>query len=147
MKAFVAAAWVISQVPCTFSSVTVRKPFGLIASAGLRNWPPALLTRTSSLPWRSSSPSMSRSTASSSRMSIASCSKLPGSPAASAAVSASGSSRRPQPTTVAPRRASSSAVSRPRPLPEPETRQTWPSSRPSLNMRERALSLIRASTL
>ena len=41
-----------------------------------------------------------RSTASSSRMSIASCSKAPGRPAASAAVSASGSSRRPQPTTV-----------------------------------------------
>jgi hypothetical protein len=37
MKAFVAAAWVISQVPCTFSSVTVRNPFGVMASAGLRN--------------------------------------------------------------------------------------------------------------
>src|SRR5262249_6195540 len=31
---------------------------------------------------------------------------------------------------------SSSAVSRPSPEPEPETRQTSPSSRPSLNMRE-----------
>src|ERR1700709_2672446 len=37
MKALVAAAWVISQVPVTFSSITVRNPFGLIASAGLRN--------------------------------------------------------------------------------------------------------------
>src|SRR5947199_1203850 len=39
MNALVAAAWVISQVPWTFSSMTVRKPFGVIASAGLRNWP------------------------------------------------------------------------------------------------------------
>ena len=37
MNALVAAAWVICQVPWTFSSITVRKPFGLIASAGLRN--------------------------------------------------------------------------------------------------------------
>ena len=50
MNAFVAAAWVINQVPSTFSSITVRKPFGLIASAGLRNWPPALLTSTSTRP-------------------------------------------------------------------------------------------------
>ena len=35
MNAFVAAAWVISQVPMTFSSITVRNPFGVIASAGL----------------------------------------------------------------------------------------------------------------
>ena len=55
MKALVAAAWVICQVPWTFSSITVRKPFGVIASAGLRNWPPALLTSTSSRPWRSGS--------------------------------------------------------------------------------------------
>ena len=60
MNAFVAAAWVISQVPITLSSITVRKPFGEIASAGLRNCPPALLTSTSSLPWRSSTPSNSR---------------------------------------------------------------------------------------
>ena len=56
MNAFVAAAWDISQVPVTFSSTTVRKPFGEIASAGERNWPPALLTRTSRRPWRSSTP-------------------------------------------------------------------------------------------
>ena len=47
MKALVAAAWVISQVPWTLRSITVRNPFGVIASAGLRNWPPALLTSTS----------------------------------------------------------------------------------------------------
>ena len=50
MNALVAAAWVISQVPTTFSSITVRKPLGVIASAGLRNWPPALLTSTSTRP-------------------------------------------------------------------------------------------------
>ena len=69
MKALVAAAWVISQVPWTLRSITVRNPFGLIASAGLRNWPPALLTRTSRRPWRSSRPSKKRPTGSSSRMS------------------------------------------------------------------------------
>ena len=69
MKALVAAAWVISQVPWTLRSITVRKPFGVIASAGLRNWPPALLTRTSRRPWRSSRPSKKRPTGSSSRMS------------------------------------------------------------------------------
>jgi hypothetical protein len=50
MKALVAAAWVISQVPSTLSSITVRKPFGVIDSAGARNWPPALLTNTSRRP-------------------------------------------------------------------------------------------------
>ena len=37
MNALVAAAWVMCQVPSTLSSITVRKPFGEIASAGLRN--------------------------------------------------------------------------------------------------------------
>ena len=118
------------------SSITVRKPFGEIASAGLRNWPPALLTSTSSRPWRSSTPSNSASTASSSRMSIATASALPASASVAAAVSSSGSSRRPQPTTVAPSRASSSAVSRPSPLPAPETTQTCPSSSPGAKIRE-----------
>ena len=53
MKALVAAAWVISQVPVTLSSITVRKPLAEIDSAGARNWPPALLTSTSRRPWRS----------------------------------------------------------------------------------------------
>ena len=73
MKALVAAAWVISQVPMTLRSITVLKPFGLIASAGLRNWPPALLTRTSRRPCRSRRPSTNRPTGSSSRMSSVSC--------------------------------------------------------------------------
>ena len=33
--AFVATAWVISQVPSTFSRITVRKPFGVMSSAGV----------------------------------------------------------------------------------------------------------------
>ena len=79
MNALVAAAWVISQVPSTLSSITVLKPFGEIASAGLRNCPPALLTSTSTRPWRSTTPSKSESTASSSRMSIATASASPAS--------------------------------------------------------------------
>ena len=46
----VATAWLISQVPSTFSRITVRKPFGVMSSAGVRNWPPALLTSTSMRP-------------------------------------------------------------------------------------------------
>ncbi len=75
MKALVAAAWVISQVPLTLRSITVRNPFGEIDSAGARNWPPALLTSRSRRPWRSSRPSKKRSTGSSSRMSSGSNSK------------------------------------------------------------------------
>ena len=67
--AFVATAWVISQVPSTLSRITVRKPFGVMSSAGVRNWPPALLTSRSILPWRASTASTSASTWSSSRMS------------------------------------------------------------------------------
>ena len=136
MNAFVAAACVISQVPTTLSSITVRKPFGEIASAGLRNWPPALLTSTSTRPWRSRTPSNRASTAASSRMSIATASALPASASASATIDSIGSGRRPQATTVAPRRTSSSADWRPSPVPAPETTQTRPSSSPGAKMRE-----------
>src|ERR1700710_492847 len=80
-------------------------------------------------------------------MSTISCSKLPARPAASSAVSTSGSSRRPQATTVAPRRISSSAVSRPSPLPAPDTAQTWLSSSPSRNTCECELSAIGAQPI
>src|SRR5918994_6311935 len=136
MNALVAAAWVICQVPCTFSSITVRKPLGVIASAGLMNWPPALLTSRSTRPWRSSTPSTKASTASSSRMSRGWCSNAPPSAATDSAVSARGSGRRPQPITVAPSRASSFAVARPIPVPAPETMQTWPWSRPGAKILE-----------
>ena len=137
MKALVAAAWVICQVPCTFSSITVRKPFGLIASAGLRNWPPALLTSRSMRPWRSSTPSMSLSTASSSRMSIASNSALPPAPldlgdhALAAARRGARSRPRWRPARPAPARSRGRC-----PVPAPETTQTCPSSRPGAKMRE-----------
>ena len=99
--ALVATAWVISQVPSTFSRITVRKPFGVMSSAGVMYWPPALLTSRSMRPWRSSTASTSASTWSSSRMSQARASTRP--PSALAAVSSSGSERRPQTTTSAPR--------------------------------------------
>ena len=43
----VATVWVISQVPSTFSRITVRKPFGVMSSAGVRYCPPALFTSRS----------------------------------------------------------------------------------------------------
>ena len=86
----VATAWVISHVPSTFSRMTVRKPFGVMSSAGVRNCPPALFTSRSICPWRSITPSTSDSTWSSSRMSQARASMRP--PSAAAAVSSSGSS-------------------------------------------------------
>ena len=55
--ALVATAWVISQVPSTFRRITVRKPLGVMSSAGVMYWPPALFTSTSMRPWRSSTPS------------------------------------------------------------------------------------------
>ena len=126
--ALVATAWVISQVPSTFSRITVRKPFGVMSSAGVMYWPPALLTSRSMRPWRSSTASTSASTWSSSRMSQARASTRP--PSAWPAVSSSGSERRPQTTTSAPSAASSSALARPRPEPPPLTIATCPSSRP-----------------
>ncbi len=131
-----ATAWVMFQVPCTLSSVTVRKPFAEIPSAGLRNWPPALLTSVSTRPWRSQIPATISATASSSRMSQATASNTEPASAARAATSSSGSIRRPQPTTVAPRPASSKAVTRPIPEPAPEIRQTCPSSRPGAKIFE-----------
>ncbi len=77
-------------------------------------------------------------------MSIASDSALPPIASTSASISSSGSVRRPQPITVAPRRASSSAVARPRPVPAPETTQTCPSSRPGAKIRELRSATARA---
>ena len=108
--------------------MTVRKPFGVMSSAGDRYWPPALFTSRSIRPWRSITPSTSAATWSSSRMSQLRASTRPSS--ASEAVSSSGSSLRPHTTTCAPSAASSSAVARPRPEPPPLTSATCPSSRP-----------------
>ena len=106
MNALVAAAWVISQVPWTLSSITVRKPFGVIASAGLEELAAGVVDEhvepAVALEQRRRT---SASTASSSRMSSGSRSALPASLADQPAPSrASGSGRRPQPTTVAPSR-------------------------------------------
>ena len=79
IMARVATAWVISQVPSTFSRSTVRKPFGVMSSAGVMYWPPALFTSRSIRPWRSSTPSTSASTWSSSRMSQTRASTRPSS--------------------------------------------------------------------
>ena len=122
--ALVATAWVISQVPSTFSRMTVRKPLGVMSSAGTMYCPPALFTSRSIFPWRSIAPSTSDSTWSSSRMSHSTAWQRP--PSASAAVSSSGSRRLPHTTTCAPQAASSSAVARPRPVPPPLTRATCP---------------------
>ena len=122
----------------------------MIASAGLRNWPPALLTSTSIRPWRSSTPSKKPSTASSSRMSSASNSALPPRLATSSIMLCSGSLRRPQPITVAPEPSQLERGRPPRPVPAPETTQTCPSSSPGAKMRELALghgalSLVRGA--
>ena len=51
----------ISSVPPMLSRVTARQPFGSIASAGTKYWPPALLTSTSRRPQRSSAKRTMRS--------------------------------------------------------------------------------------
>ncbi len=127
--AFVATAWVISQVPSRFSLTTVRKPFGVMSSAGDMYWPPALFTSMSIFPCRSSTPSTSAATSSSSRMSATTAWQRP--PSHRDAVSSSGSDRRPATATVAPQAVSSIAVALPRPEPPPVTSTTWPSSSPA----------------
>ena len=130
----VATAWVISQVPSTFSRITVRNPFGVMSSAGVMYCPPALFTSRSIRLWRSSTDETSTSTCSSSRMSQTSASTPP--PSAAAAVSSSGSALRPHTTTRAPSAASSSAVALPSPDPPPVTTATCPSSRPGWKILE-----------
>jgi hypothetical protein len=49
-----AASRIIRSVAPTLSRVTARQPLGSIASAGVKYWPPALLTSASSRPPRSS---------------------------------------------------------------------------------------------
>ena len=125
-------------MPVTFSSITVRKPFGEIASAGREELAAGVVDQHVEPPVALHQPRRRRRRPAPPRGCRGSRARSdPGSSAASSAVSASGSSRRPQPTTVAPRRAISSAVSRPKPLPAPETTTTAPSSRPSLNTCER----------
>ena len=65
------AASAMFSMPSTFSRHTARQPFAAIPSAGVKYWPPALFTSTSSLPWRSSTLATIRSASSRSRMSPA----------------------------------------------------------------------------
>src|SRR3954464_9110033 len=111
--ALVATAWVISHVPSTFSRMTVRKPLGVMSSAGTMYWPPALFTSTSMRPWRSRTPSTRAATWSSSRMSHSSAWQRPSS--AIEAVSSIGSRRRPHTTTPAPHAPTPTPGGRPRP--------------------------------
>ena len=137
MKAFVAAAWVICQVPCTFSSITVRNPFGLIASAGLRNCPPALLTSTSRRPWRSTIPSTNPSTASVvadvERLALGLAAALGASLDHALAAARRAARSRPPWRRGGPARGPSRCRG---PMPAPETAQTCPSSKPGAKMRE-----------
>ena len=50
------------HVPSAFRRMTVRKPFGVMLSAGAMYWPPALFTSRSILSWRSITPSTIAST-------------------------------------------------------------------------------------
>jgi hypothetical protein len=45
-----AAACIMYQDPVRLVSMTAFQPLGVMSSAGAANWPPALLTRTSSFP-------------------------------------------------------------------------------------------------
>jgi hypothetical protein len=103
-----AASRVISSVPPTFSRVTARQPFGSIASAGTKYWPPALLTSASSRPQRSRAKRTIRSASAGSRTSPATACAP-----SSAAVRSSTSARRPQITTSAPHARSSAAACAP----------------------------------
>ena len=126
-----AAACIISQVPVRLLSTTARQPFGLMSIAALANWPPALLTTTSSAPNRSSAASNSASTLGASRISTALA--ISGHPrsAKAASTGANRSAERPQVTTAAPSRANIQAAALPIPLPPPETSTTRPANRPS----------------
>src|SRR5262245_34419746 len=91
----------------------------------LLEWP-ALLTRTSTRPWRSI---VQRTTSAASAVLPTSAARLAQAPPArstAATTSASGALRRPTITTWAPSAARIRAVARPMPVPPPVTMATWP---------------------
>ena len=138
MNALVATAWVISQVPCTLSSITVRKPFGVIASAGLRNWPPALLTRTS-IRLVALEHAVDEGA---DRVLVADVELLVLEGAGEALGQRRGLRQRLRAPAAADHGGAEAAELQRRlaaeaGLPAPETTQTWPSSRPGLKIRER----------
>ena len=128
-----AAALAMASVPPTLSRNTACQPLGSIASAGAKYCPPALLTRTSSRPWRSSTSSTIRAASDSSRTSPGMAAQR--SPIAFAAASSTWA-RRQTMATRAPQACSSAAVARPRPVPPPVTSATCSRSSPSAKMRE-----------
>ena len=100
----------------------------------LKNWPPALLTSTSSRPWRSSTAPHQPLRASLALAHVAGHPVAPRRRVArrdlARAACSSTSARRPAIVTLAPQRASSSAVALPSPVPPPVTSATAPSSSP-----------------
>ncbi len=122
----VATSCVRCQGASTFSRCTARSPLSSIASAGAANWPPALFTRMSTAPKRSSTASRNTATCAGSRTSQGIASTFRPSASSSARTCSSGSGRRPQIATLAPVRASSRAVARPMPVPPPVTIATAP---------------------
>jgi len=68
-KASSAASRAIRSVAPTFRRVTARQPLASIASAGVKYWPPALLTSASSRPQRPSAKRTIRSASPGSRTS------------------------------------------------------------------------------
>src|SRR4051794_23034579 len=113
-------------VPSTLSRITARQPFAVIDSAGTKYWPPALLTNTSTPPWRSTASATIRAASAGSRMSPLT-QDAPGPSHAHA--SSSTSWRRPAITTSAPHASSSAAACRPRFVPPPVTIAVWPASK------------------
>ena len=103
--ALTATSRVTAHAASTARRCTARQPFPVICSAGAAYWPPALLTRVSIRPDRSSVLSTSPATCSSSRMSAGTASARAPSASISAAVFSNGSGRLPQITTSAPQRA------------------------------------------
>jgi len=103
--ALTATSRVTAHAASTARRCTARQPFPVICSAGAAYWPPALLTRVSIRPNRSSVLSTSPATCSSSRMSAGTASARAPSASISAAVFSNGSGRLPQITTSAPQRA------------------------------------------
>src|SRR4051794_39356048 len=126
------AASVIAIVPSTFSLITAAQPFAVIASAGTKYCPPALLIRTSidepAAEAIAAAPAAVRMSPTAYSLPIA------------AAVSASTSSVRPAITTRAPHAASSAAAARPRFVPPPVTIAVRPSRTPGRKIDDCAIA-------
>ena len=128
-----AAACVTVQVPRRLLRTTASKPLGLMCCAGDGNWPPALLTSTSTGPRASPTASKNAVTESGSRMSAVPWKTVTPSASSDSAAAASGSGRRPQIATLAPSAPISRAMASPMPVPPPVMTATSPSNSPGAN--------------